>query len=73
MTIVQKHKMNFETLQRAFNQNKVALVECTVKSTGNKVAVICAQNVNKDNTITFVPFAIMINENPYQILEPPKI
>lgn len=69
-TIVQKHKKNFETLYKAFQNNHVALVECTVFSTKEKVAVICAKNIEEGGYISFVPFAIMINGNPYNILAP---
>lgn len=71
-TIVQKHKENFETLRRAFLDDRVALLECTDKKTGEKVAVIVALNQEENEEIGFVPFAAFYNENPYERLEPPE-
>lgn len=69
-TIVQKHSKNFETLKRVFNDNNAALMECTLKSTGEKVAVICAIVEDGEDYIT-TPFAMFFNSNPYELLEPP--
>ena len=69
-TIVQKHSANFETLQRAFNDGQVALMECEEKATGEKVAVICAY-VWDGETYNFTPFARFFNGNPYELLIPP--
>ena len=63
---------NFDTLSRAFKNGDVCLMECTVKKTGEKVAVICA--VCRDNLgmeFEMMPFAVMINDNPYEVLNPP--
>ena len=35
------HKANFETLQAAFDNGDVALMECQLASTGEPVAVLC--------------------------------
>ena len=70
-TIVQGQKQNFETLSEAFANGDVCLLECQIAATGEVVAAICAaQTVHGE--VEFVPFAIMINGNPYEVLNPPK-
>lgn len=70
MTVVQQHRPNFDTLQSAFQNGDVALLECQLKATGESVAVIVA--VNRDGEdFGFVPFAMMFNGNPYEMLNPP--
>lgn len=64
------HRKNFDTLKRAFANGHVALLECTFKTTGEAVAVICAME-RRDDEIGLVPFALMMNGNPYEILVPP--
>ena len=68
---VLNHKENFEVLKKAFFSHNVCLMECKIKATGEKVAVICALNYIGDE-IEFVPFAQFFNGNPYEILEPPE-
>jgi hypothetical protein len=71
MTAVRQHKPNFETLQEAFANGDVALMECQVKATGQPMAVIVA--VNRDGEdFSFVPVAMMFNGNPYELLNPPN-
>jgi hypothetical protein len=71
MTAVQQHKPNFETLQEAFANGDVALMECQLKATGQPVAVIVAVNRDGDE-FGFVPFAMMFDGNPYELLNPPN-
>lgn len=69
-TIVQDHKKNFETLQRAFKEGHVCLMDCVENSTGEHVAVICA--VHQDgNNYNMTPFARFFNGDPYKLLTPP--
>ena len=70
-TVVQQHEENFESLRMAFLNGDVALMECTVKATGEKVAVICAMT-KEESEYKFVPFAQFFNGNPYEIVDPPK-
>ena len=70
MTVVQQHKPNFETLRAAFENGDVALLECQLKATGEPVAVVVAVNRDSDE-FAFVPFAMMFNGNPYEMLNPP--
>ena len=72
MAIPKGHKQNFQTLVDAFQNNDVALMECQLSATGEKVAVICAANRLADGEIEFTPFAMMFNGNPYEAVNPPK-
>lgn len=65
------HSKNFETLQRAFKNGDVCLLECTMKSTGERVATICAVTFD-GSEYQFAPFAVMLNGNPYEMLTPPE-
>lgn len=71
-TIVQQHKENFETLQRAFAEGAVCLMECEEVATGERVAVICAAQKMENGEVVFTPFARFYNGNPYEMLRPPK-
>ena len=73
MKVVVAHAVNFETLGKAFRSGDVALVECTMKSTGEKVATICATETNPDKSVSFTPFAIFLNGDPFELLEPPAL
>ncbi len=84
------HRKNFETLQRAFKEGNVALMEVQLAATGEIVAAIVATNceygeIKVDPTakrnrrryqelknVEFTPFAIMLNGNPYKLLNPPN-
>lgn len=65
------HKKNFDTLIKAFRRGDVCLMECTIKATGERVAVICAAQELEGGVVEFVPFAVMPNGNPYELLDPP--
>ena len=69
-TIVQEHCANFETLQRAFAEGNVCIMDCVEKATNEHVAVICAMN-DEGKEIGFVPLAKFFNGNPYDLLIPP--
>ncbi|MDB4778241.1 DUF6117 family protein, partial [bacterium] len=69
-TVVQQQTVNFETIKQAFENGDVALLECQLKETGERVAVITAV-YHDDGEICFVPFAMLFNGNPYELLNPP--
>ena len=71
MPLSSGHKTNFETLQVAFSNGDVALMECQLAATDEKVAVVCAANPLPSGEIAFVPFAMLFNGNPYDLLIPP--
>lgn len=66
------HKGNFETLKRAFASGDIALMEVEIVATGERVAAICAVQRDGSGEFEFVPFAVMLNGNPYELLNPPK-
>ena len=70
-TIVQKQKANFDTLTRAFADGSVCLMDCILKSTGEHVAVICAMQPAENKEIEMVPFAMLFNGNPFDMLTSP--
>lgn len=72
MALLKGHKQNFEILVDAFQNNDVALMECQLAATGEKVAVICAANRLPNGEIQFVPFAMLFGGNPYKMVNPPK-
>jgi hypothetical protein len=72
MALATGHRANFTTLQQAFDNGDVALMECQLTTTGEEVAVICAANRSPDGSVEFAPFAMLFNGNPYEILNPPK-
>jgi hypothetical protein len=64
-------KANFATLTLAFANGDVALVSAVRKADGANVALVCAMQVNEDDTITPVPFAVMVEGNPYDLFDDP--
>ena len=68
------HKRNFETLQKAFASGDMCLLDCRLKATGERVAALCVvQQNHTDSDRAFIPFAIMLNGNPYELLDPPDV
>lgn len=70
MSIPEYHKKNFETLLRTVANDDVALMQCTDKTTGEDVTVICAVQTDGEEFV-FAPFAKMFDGNPYDQVEPP--
>ncbi len=66
------HRKNFDTLRQAFLAGDAALMECELTATGEAVAVLCAANRLADGGVEFVPFAMLFNNNPYEMLNPPN-
>jgi hypothetical protein len=65
-------RANFNTLQQAFLAGDAALMECQLAATGEPVAVVCAANRHEDGSVEFAPFAMLFNDNPYELLNPPN-
>jgi hypothetical protein len=65
------HKDNLENLHLAFADDAMCLVEVVLKATGERVAALCAAVQSEDGDVSFTPFAIMLNGNPYELLTPP--
>jgi hypothetical protein len=72
MGLAKGHKSNFKVLLEAAANGDVALMECQLAATGETVAVICAANRLPDGEVEFAPFAMLFNDNPYKLVNPPK-
>jgi hypothetical protein len=66
--LTKRHQAIFRTIRRAFANDQVALVECTVKATGEQVPIICAIS---PGVFAIVPLAQLITD-PYDVLEVPS-
>jgi len=64
-------RTNFETLLRAANDGALALVSAVRKSDQQPVALVCAMQSNDDDTITPVPFAVLVEGNPFELFDDP--
>lgn len=71
--IPEGHRRNFETLCRAADNGRLALMECKDTKTGKPAYVICMVNEGEEGGDTeLVPVAKMFDENPYEEWEPPS-
>lgn len=65
------HAANLKTILQAANAGHLALVECQLKATGEKIAVLCA--IGRDGEeMAITPFAALFNGNPFEMLNPPN-
>lgn len=62
---------NFATLLRAVGDGEVALVSAIRKEDRKPVALVCAMQRNDDDTLTPIPFAVMVEGNPFELFEDP--
>jgi Family of unknown function (DUF6117) len=72
MTLNKGVKANLSTLIDAANAGRLAVLECQMKDTGKIVPVIVALNEESNGDTGFVPFAVMFEGNPYELLNPPN-
>ena len=67
-------KNNFHTLEKAFKQEDIALLECRDRNTGEPAYAICAINLirqaGREPEIEMVPFGLMFSCDPYEMLIP---
>jgi hypothetical protein len=66
-------RANFQTLLRAADDGALALVSAIRKAVKQPVALACAMQQNDDGTITPVPFAVMVEGNPFELFEDPTV
>ena len=64
---------NFQTLLRAADDGALALVSAVRKAEQQPVALVCAMQQNEDKTFTPVPFAVMVEGNPFELFEDPTV
>lgn len=65
------HAANLKAILRAAGCGALGLLECQLKATGEKVAVLTAFGREGDE-VTMTPFAVLLNGNPYEMLNPPS-
>lgn len=70
MALTEWDKNNFKTLQRAFANGDVALMDLRRRSDGKSVGAIVALGKAGED-ITFTPFAVMVEGNPFELFDPP--
>jgi len=63
---------NFETLERASADGRLALVECRDAKTGELVPAVCAIGNAEGGEFQIVPLARMLDGNPFETLVPPE-
>lgn len=68
MPFSEGHKLNFETLKTAKDNNDLCLLEVYERIGGAPVTIICATYKDDEGNINFVPLARMFNEDPYTTL-----
>ena len=68
---VKAHADNLRTILKAARCEQLGLLECQLKATGEKVAVLTAFGRQGDETV-MTPFAVLFNGNPYEMLNPPN-
>ena len=67
-------RSNFQTLLRAADDGALAIVSAIRKADQQPVALLCAMQRNDaDDTISPVPFAVMVEGNPFELYEDPTI
>jgi hypothetical protein len=66
-------RTNFETLKRAHRAGNLALVSAIRRADQAPVALVCAMQRNDDDTITPIPFAVMVEGNPFELFEDPTL
>lgn len=71
MALPEHHKANFETLTLAFERGHAAIMECTRRSDGKVVALLCAVGLGEEGLHTFTPLAEMVGGNPFEMYDPP--
>jgi hypothetical protein len=74
MAIPDAIKTNFHTLEKAFENGDITLLECRDRNNGEPAYVICAVNLirqaDREPEIEMVPFGLMFNDDPYETLIP---
>jgi hypothetical protein len=66
-------RTNFQTLLRAADDGALALLNAIRKADQQPVALVCAMQTNTDDTITPVPFAVMVEGDPFELYEDPTV
>lgn len=70
MALTEWDKRNFKTLQRAFANGDVALMDLRRRSDGKSIGAIVALGKAGED-ITCTPFAVMVESNPFELFDLP--
>ena len=74
MAIPAAIKNNFHTLEQAFRNGDIALLECRNSANGEPVYAICAVNLIRqlgaEPEMEMVPIGVMLGSDPYETLIP---
>jgi hypothetical protein len=74
MAIPDAVKANFHTLEKAFRNGDIALLECRNRADGKPAYAICAVNFIRQSDaepeIEMVPCGLMFSSDPYEMLIP---
>jgi hypothetical protein len=66
------HAANMEAVTAAFKADAACLMEVTLKATGERAAALCAVSQDEEGgAFSLSPFALMLNGDPYELLDPP--
>lgn len=69
-----KHQRdNFNEVLRAAKVGRLALVSAIRKRDNQPVALVCAMQTNPDESITPIPFAELIEGNPFDLYHDPTL
>ena len=72
MALTKGERANFETLKRATVRGHLALIESTIKTTGERVAVLCAMGWSDETQEYLVtPIGHLCPDNPYEYYADP--
>lgn len=72
MTITRGQKANLDTLICAAKNGDLALMEVKDAKTGELYDAVCAVSRADNGEYVFSPIAVMLRENPYERLRPPR-
>jgi Family of unknown function (DUF6117) len=74
MAIPDAIRANFHTLEKAFRNGDIALLECLDRDSGEPAYAICAINTlrqaGREPEIEMVPVGLMFSRDPYEALIP---
>lgn len=71
MTGPQAHAQNLDTIVRAGKADQLMLMEVRVHGTDEVRTALCAASFDGAE-YTMTPFALMIDGNPFELLDPPN-
>lgn len=66
-------RKNFNTMVRAHDEGCLALVSAIRVADRKQVSLVCAMQTNEDGTISPIPFAVMVEGNPFELFEDPTV